>query len=119
MTFGEKIRYVRKKRKMSQKQLADLLEIHENLIGRYENDATMPTAPVITKICEALDVPADYLLLDKDEKSISSKITDNELLKQFETIEKFSDEDKKVIKILIDAFISKNKIKDIVSHKAI
>ncbi|MCP4132294.1 MAG: helix-turn-helix transcriptional regulator [bacterium] len=115
MTFGEKLRYIRKKNKLSQQKLADMVKLHKNLIGRYEIGNSVPTAPALKKICEALNISADYLLFDKNENSSGTEISDYELLKQFEMIEQFPEEDKKVIKILIDAFISKNKIKEIVN----
>ncbi|HQE60585.1 MAG TPA: helix-turn-helix domain-containing protein [Spirochaetota bacterium] len=114
MTLGEKIRLIRKKKKLSQKELAQKIGMHENHLGRYENGLSEPTAPVLKKICEALDVPADYLLFDNKENSPASKVTDKELLEQFELVDKFTDDDKKIVKVVLDAFISRNKIKDIV-----
>jgi len=115
MTLGEKIRYLRKKNKLSQKRLGELLSMHENHVGRYENDQSVPTSPVIKKLCEIFKVPADYLLFDENELNISGNISDKELLTQFHKIEAFEENDKKIIKILIDAFIAKHEMKKLVS----
>ena len=42
-----------------------------------------------------------------------SSLTDKELLNQFKSIEKMPEKDKSVIKILIDAFITKKKIQQL------
>lgn len=115
MTFGEKIRTLRKKKKISQKQFADLLGMHVNQIGRYENDLSIPASPVIMKMSQIFQVPTDYLLSEESEKEATMQIMDTELLKQFKKIESFSNEDKQVIKTLIDAFIAKNQIRQMVS----
>ena len=47
---------------------------------------------------------------DKDEKARAT-LNDAELLQQFKEVDKMNEEDKKTIKCLIDAFITKNKIK--------
>lgn len=115
MTLGEKIRYLRKKNKISQKKLGELLDMHENHVGRYENDLSVPTSPVIKRLCEVFKVPADYLLFDESELNVSGNISDKELLIQFQKIESFDESDKKIIKILIDAFIAKHEMKRLVS----
>lgn len=117
MTLGEKIRYLRKKNKLSQKKLAELIDIHENHLGRYENDLSVPTSPVVKKFCEIFKVPADYLLFEESELNISGNISDKELLTQFQKIEAFGDDDKKVIKTLIDAFIAKHEMRKLVMNK--
>lgn len=43
-----------------------------------------------------------------------SSPTDNELLNQFKAIEKMPEQDKDVVKTLIDAFITKGKLKQLV-----
>lgn len=43
-----------------------------------------------------------------------STLTDKELLNQFKTIEKLSEKDKCVVKVFLDAFITKGKLKQLV-----
>ena len=50
---------------------------------------------------------------DKDEKAKAS-LEDAELLQQFKEVEKMKPEDKNTIKQLIDAFITKGKLKQLV-----
>ncbi len=50
---------------------------------------------------------------DKDEKAMSS-LSDTELLQQFNAVDSMDQEDKMIIKKLIDAFITKGKLKQLV-----
>jgi hypothetical protein len=43
-----------------------------------------------------------------------NSLTDKELLNQFKEVEKMNDNDKGVVKTLIDAFITKGKLKQLV-----
>ncbi|MDR3711304.1 MAG: hypothetical protein P4L51_00690 [Puia sp.] len=51
---------------------------------------------------------------DKDEKAKAS-LKDAELLQQFKAVEQFTDEDKTVIKKLIDTFIVKKQLQQMAS----
>jgi hypothetical protein len=49
---------------------------------------------------------------DKDEK-VKASLKDAELLQQFKAVEQFNDDDKTVIKKLIDAFITKKQLQQL------
>lgn len=56
MTTGEKIRQVRKRRNLTQKQLGELAGIAEPTIRRYELGKLNPKFETLQKIASALDV---------------------------------------------------------------
>ncbi len=58
MTTGEKIKQLRLKKGLTQKQLGDICEMADSAIRRYENNRANPKIETIQKIAEALDV--DY-----------------------------------------------------------
>lgn len=78
MLFGERLVNTRKKRKMSQDELAKQIGVHAPVIGRYERDEVKPSIETAFKIAKALGVSLDYLTglteLELD-KSIVSIIT--------------------------------------------
>jgi len=119
MSFGEKIKQLRKEKGWSQDKLGELTKIHGRHIGKYESGQVMPTAEAIIKISKAFTVTTDYLLLDNNETNEKSlpNIKDRLLLKEFEEVEKMKDEDKAVVLSLIDAYIKKNQISSILSTK--
>ena len=63
MDIGNAVKIIRKKKNITQKELANLCEISTNAICSIENGVTFPSKNSITKICKALDIPESYLLL--------------------------------------------------------
>lgn len=58
--MGEKIRELREKRGLSQKQLADALGIDQSAIARWETGANEPTAFNVRRLADILGVaPGD------------------------------------------------------------
>jgi hypothetical protein len=55
----------------------------------------------------------DLLLNGTSDDLANSSLTDKELLNQFKMIEKMTEEKKSVVKIFLDAFITKDKIKQL------
>ena len=112
--LGNRIAKLRKEKGLSQSVLADYVGISYAQIGRYETKGAQPTADALRKIAEKLDTTTDFLMYgDKDEKAKAS-LEDAELLQQFKEVEKMKPEDKNTIKQLIDAFITKGKLKQLV-----
>ena len=73
MSIGNKIEDLRKKKKMSQEKLADLLGISRQTLSNYENDITSPDLNQSKKICEIFDVSLDELI--GNDNTISSKLS--------------------------------------------
>jgi transcriptional regulator with XRE-family HTH domain len=112
--LGKRILLLRKNKGLSQTDLAKLAGISYAQIGRYETKGAQPPAEVLKKIANALDTTTDFLINgDTDEKAMSA-LKDAELLKQFKEVEQMEDEDKNIIKKLIDAFITKKKIQQMI-----
>lgn len=53
---GNRIRELRKKRRLSQEELADMAKIHTAHLGRIERGEENPTLETVEKIINALDV---------------------------------------------------------------
>lgn len=87
--------------------------MHYSQIGRYEEKGAQPSADILAKLANALEVTSDYLMNGTSEDLANSSLTDKELLNQFKMIEKMTEEKKSVVKIFLDAFITKDKIKQL------
>ena len=61
MLFGERLLSTRKKKKISQDELAKRIGAHAPIIGRYEREEVKPSVEIATKIADALGVSLDYL----------------------------------------------------------
>lgn len=67
MTFGEKIKSLRKEKKMTQQELADALNVSLRTISNYETGGLRPRyEEIYDKLSELFDVPKAYLLTDED-----------------------------------------------------
>ena len=110
MSFSERLKKARTQKGFSKSELAEEIGVHYSQIGRYENKGAIPSGDVLQKITNILEVSADYLLNGTTETLADNTLTDKELLNQFKTIEQFSTEDKNVVKIFLDAFITKRKV---------
>ena len=75
--IGDKIKTARKKKDYTLKDLEKITGINNGVLSTYEN-GVMPGAAAIIKICKALDISADWLLLDKE--NITDNIKEIELL---------------------------------------
>lgn len=115
--FSERLRELRKKKNLSQMELAKTVGVHYTHIGRYERGlASRPAADTLKRMAEALDVTSDYLMEGATEEVAKARIEDRELLKQFQQVEKLPNDDKIVIKKLIDAFLTKKKVQELAAH---
>lgn len=111
--LGKRIMQLRKQKNMSQTDLAKMVGVSYAQIGRYEIKGAQPPAEVLKKIADSLNTTVDYIINgDKDEKA-RSVLNDAELLQQFNAVQQMDDEDKHVIKTMIDAFITKRKIQQL------
>lgn len=78
------------------------------------DDICLPSsADILSKLANALAVSSDYLMNGTTDELANSSLTDKELLNQFKMIEKMPEDKKSVVKIFLDAFITKDKIKQL------
>ena len=55
--IGTKIKEIRKRKKISQEKLAELVSMNNRSILRIENQQNLPTLETLAKIAEVLEVP--------------------------------------------------------------
>lgn len=61
--FGEKLRTLRKRRRLTLRQLGSMLEVHYTHVGRIEN-GLKPSVDLILKIAAIFEVCIDKLMRD-------------------------------------------------------
>lgn len=60
--FQEKFSEALKNSALKQKDIAEACNIDKSCITQYKTGKTQPTLEVLTALCKALEVSADYLL---------------------------------------------------------
>ncbi len=71
MTLGEKLTRLRKENGYTQEELADILGVSRQAVGKWESDASYPETEKLIRLGELYDCSMDYLLknsLESDEK---------------------------------------------------
>lgn len=61
LNFGDRILLLRKKKNLSQKQLADQLGIVPTELASWENDTAFPQYKQLLKLADILDISLDFL----------------------------------------------------------
>ena len=66
--FGRRIRTIRKQKKMTQQELAELLFLSEESVSNFETGKTMCMPEHVIQMCQIFDVSADYFYFGKNYK---------------------------------------------------
>ena len=101
--FQHRLVALRKERGLTQQALAERVECHVQQLKRYEAGSSQPTLDVIRRLATALSVTSDHLLFGKDERGPG-----DDLRLQFEAISNFDEEEKHVVRSLLEGMILKH-----------
>ena len=72
MTFSEKLKKLRKEKKVTQEQLAQIIGVERSSIGKYET-GTQPSTDIIKRIADYFGVSVDYLLGREEKSPVSAE----------------------------------------------
>ena len=80
VNFGNRLKTLRIKKKLTQQQLADLLRLTKSVISAYENGLRYPAYDVLIKISRIFKVSTDFLLGVEIKREIdTSGLTDEQV----------------------------------------
>ena len=97
--FGARLMAIRKRKKVSQDELAKAIGAHAPVIGRYERGEVKPSIEVAAKMASTLGASLDYLAGFTDAE------LDADTLQKITAIQKLPDEDRTHILKTLDALI--------------
>jgi transcriptional regulator with XRE-family HTH domain len=110
MSFGKNLVKFRKEKGLTQEGLVKLSGVAISQIRRYETDKSSPSLEVIIKLAKTLGVSIDEMVFEKITGVASNKIIDRELLEQFEMISVMAEEEKYVVKKMLEGVIVKHQV---------
>ena len=117
MSFGKNLAKFRKQRGLTQEQLVKLSGVGISQIRRYEADKSSPSIDAIIRLVKAIGVSIDEMVFDKATAIASNKIIDRELLEQFEMISYMDDEERNLVKKILEGVIVKNQVEKLLKPK--
>lgn len=100
---------LRRERDITQQEMAALVGLHVNQIRRYESEHAQPSMEALKKIALGLSVSLDTLVFEDRERG-----PDDDLRLQFEAVSRMPDEDKRIVKALLEGMIVKYQTKQLV-----
>lgn len=103
MSFGKRLLEARKRKGVSQEDIANDLGTKGPVIGRYERDEMKPSIDVAAKMAELLDVSLDYLVGKTDVH------LDGKVLNRIVEIQKLNAEEEKTVFSLLDVYLRDTK----------
>ncbi len=107
MKLGQKISKIRKEKKLSQSDIAQVVGVSRDAISKYERGDIVPSVENAKKIAEVLSVSLNYLVSENDVQ----EVIDNSMIQRVREIQKLSENDQNTIVNVIDAFIRDTKAK--------
>lgn len=117
-TFGQRLKKARTNKKITQKQLAEVIGAKHNSVSNWENGQNKPDPDTLELICGALDIEPNYLLqktssnlieqrkesyyVNEETKQIAQRIFENkELRALFDAGNNATPEDLNIVKNLL------------------
>lgn len=111
-SFAKRVKTLRESRKLSQKDLAEIIGVQVALVSRYERGLSVPSAATTIALARALQVTTDHLLIGSTKGSDAPQIRHAVLLDRFQQIDDQIDDRKELEAIIsfLEAFLAKKQI---------
>lgn len=103
--FSERLRALRKERKLKQGDVANLINGNRSTLSGYECEGKEPDMKTICKLAKVFEVSTDYLLGYSDERNHIEMQFVNDTVKFKEHYDNLSDENKELVnKCMLDIY---------------
>ncbi|MDT2862672.1 helix-turn-helix domain-containing protein [Lactococcus lactis] len=97
--LGDKLKASRKSKNLTQKELADKIDVKTRTVASYEQGSAYPSIEVLGKICDTLGISSDYLLGISDKIPLEmGGLTDDQMqlfLQLISIVEQYNDTNEK------------------------
>jgi transcriptional regulator with XRE-family HTH domain len=114
MDIAKRLKQIREAKGLTAKEVISAVDMGAAMYSRIENGKTEPSLSTLEKIAKALGVSlSDFFATEDAIADVNSY--DGSLMEKVKTIEALSDEEKKTVFSIVDAFAGKKKLKDALS----
>jgi transcriptional regulator with XRE-family HTH domain len=101
--FSKNLKTIRKEKKLSQQAIAEKSDMLASTFNRIENMKVVPSIETVERIAKAMHIEFVDLFQSRELK-------DQSLVKKLQIIDNLSEYNKKVVDILFDSIIEKDKL---------
>jgi transcriptional regulator with XRE-family HTH domain len=106
--FGIRLQEIRKRRGLSQVEVAEKLGIHQSLISQYERGYLRLHGALLVRLAQVLKTTPDAILAVKQfAPDAESTTLDRRFVRRLQRLDKLSAHQKKILLGTIDAFLTK------------
>lgn len=113
MDIAKRIKQIRESKGLTAKEVISAVDMGAAMYSRIETGKTEPSISTLEKIAKALGVGLSDFFSDDEPNDLNSY--DGSLMEKVKAIEALSDEEKKTVFSIVDAFVGKKKLKDALS----
>lgn len=79
MSLGNNLLDLRKKKGLSQEEVAEILNVSRQTVSKWETDGSQPDFDKLKPLCELYNISADELLFGKNNVSNEEKVSENDI----------------------------------------
>lgn len=102
--LGQKIRDLRKQKRLSQTELGKYIGVSQTTVTAWENGRAEPSSGYLSKLADYFNVTTDYLLgRSEKHKEDNSGLSENQKLVAYSIDPDISDEERKAIIEMVEA----------------
>jgi transcriptional regulator with XRE-family HTH domain len=106
--FGERLKALRKRRGLSQVELAQRLGIHPSMISQYECGYLRLHGALLVRLAQALQTTSDEILATQGTAAGEElPVVDRRFVRRLKHVDKLSAHQKRILLATIDAFLAK------------
>ena len=109
--FPEILSSLRRQRGWTQREVAERTGIRATQITRYEKGQSLPTADALKLLADCFGVPIDSLITGQ-----VPAFEDKMLLDQFQRVQRLPEDDRELIKRIVEAFLLKRELQEFVAR---
>ena len=102
MNLGNNLQKLRKEKKLTQKQLAEKLNVTTVTIQNYENNRRIPNIQTLEKLANIFNVQIDYIMGKSKIKTFDMQIVNDDLKQINKLCENSNTEVSKIIRNIVD-----------------
>lgn len=113
LEIGKRLKDIREQKRISQKELAESMDILPTQYSKVENGKVVPSIQTIVKAATALNVTTDEIIFGVQKNSVKEdEVKDPQFQERIRTINALSGEDKMIALHLLDLITLKKQFKE-------